>query len=82
MMLAIVRWLVFLCMVWFSNAKLFMKHLASIPIVIHQNSDQVDQLVFPQSNGYRKLLIEELHVILLAGYLGVQKLTHTLFQKI
>ena len=51
-------------------------------LFICHNSDRVDQIVVPKSGGFHELLIKELHVTPLAGHLGVQKLTHALFQRV
>ena len=57
-------------------------HRARIPLVTHHNSDRLDWIVVPKSVGFRELLINELHVTLLARHLGVRKLAHALFQRV
>ena len=58
------------------------KYCAGVPFVTHHSFDRVDQIVVPKNGGFRELLIKKLHVTPLAGYLGVQKLTHALFQRV
>ena len=65
-----------------SDPQFHVTHRAAVPLVIHCNSDGVDHVVVPKSGGFHELLIEELHVTPLAGHLGVQKLIHTLFQRV
>ena len=72
----------FLCMAWSSDPHFRVRHYAGIPLAIHHNSDEVDQIVVPKSDGFHELLIKELHVKPLASYLGVCKLTHALFQRV
>ena len=69
-------------MAWSSDPQFCVTHRAGVPLVTHYNSDGVDQIVVPKSSGFCELLIEELHVTPLAGHLGVQKLTHALFQRV
>ena len=57
-------------------------YCAGVPLITHHNSDRLDQTVVPKSDGFRKPLIEKLHVTPLDSHLGVQKLTHALFQRV
>ena len=67
-------------MAWSRDPKLYVTHHAGVPLIMYRNSNGVHQIVIPKSGGFCKLLIEELHVTTLASHLGIQKLTHTLFQ--
>ena len=69
-------------MAWSSDPQFHMTHRARVPFITHRNSDGVDRIVVPRSGGLYEMLIKELHVIPLAGHIGVQKLTHALFQKV
>ena len=72
----------FLHMTRSSDSQFYVIHFAGVPLVIHHNSNGVDQIVVPKSGGFHELLIEELHMTPLAGHLGVHKLTHALFQRV
>ena len=72
----------FLHLAWFKDPQFCVIHHARVPLITHQNSDGVDQIVVPKSGGFCELLIEKLHVISLAGHVGIQKLTHALFQRV
>ena len=61
----------FLCVAWYSDSQLRVTHHAGVPLVTCRNSDGVDQIVVPKSGEFHELSIEELHVIPLAGHLGV-----------
>ena len=78
----LVRWLVFYAQHGPVIHSFVVTHHAGVPIVMCRNSDKVDQNVVPKSSGLHELLIKEIHVISLGGHLGVQKLTHALFQRV
>ena len=72
----------FLCMAPSSDPHFCVIHRAGVPLVTRHNSGGVDYIVLPQSGGFRKLLIEELHLTPFSGHLGVIKLTHVLLQRV
>ena len=69
-------------MAWSSDPQFCMTYYSGVPLVTCRNSDVVDQIVVPKSGGFCKFLIKELHVTPLSRHLGVQKLTHALFQSV
>ena len=72
----------FLYIAWSRDPQFCITHCAGVPLVIHHNSNGVDQIVSPKRSEFRKLNIKELHMTSLDGYLGVWKLTYTLFQRV
>ena len=72
----------FLHIAWSSEPKFRVTHHAVVLLVTHHNSNGVNQIVVPKSSGFSELLIEELYVTPLTSHLGVQKLTHALFQRV
>ena len=72
----------FLCIAQSSDPQFCVTHRAGVSFVTHNNSDGEDQIGVPKSDGFHELLIKEFHVTPLAGHLGVQKLTHALFQRV
>ena len=81
MMFLIVKWLV--CYEWYSPViHSFVWHTVQGYLLLYPTT-LIEQTKFcsPKRGGFCKLLIEELRVTPLSGHLGIQKLTHALFQK-
>ena len=72
----------FLCMAWFSDPQFCVTQYIRAPPIICCKCNGVDQIVVPQGTGFCKILTEKLHVIPLAGHLGILKLAHTFFQMV
>ena len=69
-------------MAWSSDLQFRVIHRTGVPLVTHRNSDGLGQIVVPKSSEFYELLIEEIHMTPLAGYLGIWKLIHVLFQRV
>ena len=65
-----------------SDPQFFVAHYTGVQFVTHYNFDAVYQIVVPKSGGFCELLINKLYATPLASHLGVQKLTHALFQRV
>ena len=61
----------FLHIAWSSDPQFHVIHLSGVLVVTCCNSDGVAQIVVPKSGGFHQILIEELHVLPLAGLFGV-----------
>ena len=58
-------------MEWSSDPQFYMMHRSVVPLVTYCNSNGAGQIVVPKSGRVCEILIEELHMTPLAGYLGV-----------
>ena len=72
----------FLCIVWSTDQQFYATHCAEVPLITCCNSNGVNQIVVSKNSEFCEFIIKELHVIPLAGHLGIQKLTHAFFQKV
>ena len=63
------------------NDKFYLAQQQGVTLVMRHNIQGVEQLVIPQTNGLRELLMQELHKTAIAGHLGARKLANTLFQR-
>ena len=63
------------------NDMFYLARRQGVTLVMRRNMQGVKLLVIPRTNGLHELLMQELHEIAIAGYLGARKLAHALFQR-